>query len=127
MATNNIEHEDRIRAAQVRSAYSNTAPGMTATAVAAFLVAGILAGTGAVGWPLAITFSVFMLVQIQARLLLIATYHRQQPPDHEWRTWSRRFTAGVMVASFGLGGFSLVLLSPHFFDMQLLLMLLPFR
>ena len=123
MATNNIEHEDRIRAAQVRSAYSNTAPGMTATAVAAFLVAGILAGTGAVGWPLAIGFSVFMLVQIQARLLLIATYHRHQPPDHEWRIWSRRFTTGVMVASFGLGGFSLVLLSPRFFDMQLLMML----
>jgi len=123
MATNNIENDDRIRAAQVRSAYSNTAPGMTATAVAAFLVAGILAGTGAVGWPLAITFCVFMLVQIQARLLLIATYHRQQPPDHEWRIWSGRFTAGVMVASFGLGGFSLVLLSPHFFDMQLLMML----
>ena len=123
MATNNIEHEDRIRAAQVRSAYSNTAPGMTATAVAAFLVAGILAGTGAVSWPLAIGFSVFMLVQIQARLLLIATYHRHQPPDHEWRVWSRRFTAGVLIASFGLGSFSLVLLSPRFFDMQLLLML----
>ncbi len=123
MATNNIELEDRIRAAQVRSAYGNTAPGMTATAVAAFLVAGILAGTGAVGWPMAIAFSVFMLVQIQARLLLIATYNRHQPPEHEWRTWSRRFTAGVMVASFGLGGFSVVLLSPDFFDMQLLLML----
>ena len=123
MATNNIELEDRIRAAQVRSAYSNTAPGMTATAVAAFLVAGILAGTGAVGWPLAIAFSVFMLVQIQARLLLISTYHRHQPPDHEWRIWSRRFTVGVLVGSLGVGGFSLALLSPHFFDMQLLLML----
>ena len=44
MNTNNIELEDRIHAAQVRSAYSNTAPGMSATAVAAFLVAGIL-------WP----------------------------------------------------------------------------
>ena len=59
MNTNNIELEDRIHAAQVRSAYSNTAPGMSATAVAAFLVAGILAGTGAVSWPIAIAFSVF--------------------------------------------------------------------
>jgi signal transduction histidine kinase/CheY-like chemotaxis protein len=123
MNTNNIELEDRIRAAQVRSAYSNTAPGMSATAIAAFLVAGILAGTGAVGWPIAIAFSVFMLVQIQARLLLIAAYHRHDPPDHEWRLWSRRFTTGVVVASLGLGIFSWVLLSPTQFDMQLLLML----
>jgi len=123
MTTNNIELEDRIRAAQVRSAYSNTAPGMTATAVAAFLVAGILAGVGAVSWPLAIAFSVFMLVQIQARLLLISAYHRHQPPDHEWRVWSRRFSFGVVVASFGMGGFSLLLFSPQHFDMQLLLML----
>lgn len=122
MTTNNIELEDRIRAAQVRSAYSNTAPVMTATAVAAFLVAGILAGVGATGWPLAIAFSVFMLVQIQARLLLIAAYHRHQPPDHEWRIWSRRFSIGVTIGSFGLGGFSLLLFSPRHFDMQLLLM-----
>src|SRR4051812_30393702 len=122
MSTNNLELEDRIHAAQVRSAYSNTAPGMTATAVAAFLVAGILAGMGAVSWALAITFSVFMLVQIQARLLLIAAYHRHQPPDHEWRRWSGFFTSGVLVASFGLGGFSLLLLPRDHFDMQLLMM-----
>lgn len=123
MNTNNIELEDRIHAAQVRSAYSNTAPGMSATAVAAFLVAGILAGTGAVSWPIAIAFSVFMLVQIQARLLLIAAYHRHDPPDHEWRVWSRRFTVGVVIASFGLGLFSWLMLAPKQFDMQLLLML----
>jgi len=123
MNTNNIELEDRIHAAQVRSAFSNTAPGMSATAIAAFLVAGILAGTGAVSWPIAISFSVFMLVQIQARLLLIAAYHRHDPPDHEWRLWSRRFTVGVIIASVGLGLFSWLLLAPGSLDMQLLLML----
>lgn len=119
----NIELEDRIRAEQVRSAYSNTAPGMSATAVAAILVAGILAGTGAITWTLAVVFSAFMLVQIHARMLLITTYQRRQPPDHEWRIWSRRFSIGVSVASFGVGGFSLLLLSPQHFDMQLLVML----
>jgi signal transduction histidine kinase/CheY-like chemotaxis protein len=123
MNTHNIELEDRIHAAQVRSAYSNTAPGMSATAVAAFLVAGILAGTGSVSWPIAIAFSVFMLVQIQARLLLIAAYHRHEPPDHEWRVWSRRFTIGVIVASLGMGLFSWLLLAANHFDMQLLVML----
>jgi hypothetical protein len=107
----------------VRLAYSSSAVGMSATAVAAFLVAGILAGTEAVSWPVAIAFSVFMLVQIQARLLLIAAYHRQDPPDHEWRVWSRRFTAGVVVGSFGLGVFSWVLFAAQRFDMQLLVLL----
>jgi signal transduction histidine kinase/CheY-like chemotaxis protein len=64
-----------------------------------------------------------MLIQIQARMLLIATFQRRQPPDHEWRLWSRRFTIGVMVASFGVGGFSLLLLQPAHFDLQLLVML----
>src|SRR5690349_18369302 len=108
MASDNNELENRIGAAQVRSAYANTAPGMSATALAAALIATILAGVGAVSVTLAIGFTAFMLVQIQARLLLIASYNRQQPPDHEWREWSRRFTIGVMVASCGLGGFSLV-------------------
>jgi two-component system, sensor histidine kinase len=123
MITNNIELEDRIHAAQVRSAYSNTAPGMSATALAALLVAGILGGVGAIDWVVAGVFSAFMLLQIHARLLLIATYQRRDPPDYEWRLWSQRFSIGVLVASFGLGGFSLVLLSPKHFDMQLLVML----
>lgn len=123
MAPDNNELENRIGAAQVRSAYANTAPGMSATALAAALVATILAGVGAVSVTLAIVFTAFMLVQVQARLLLIASYHRQQPPDHEWRDWSRRFTLGVLVGGFGLGAFSLLLLSPVHFDMQLLVML----
>jgi signal transduction histidine kinase len=123
MPANNPELENRIGAAQVRSAYGNTAPGMSATALAAALVAAILAGVHAISVTVAIVFAAFMLVQVQARLLLIAAYHRRQPPDHEWREWSRRFTIGVAVGSFGLGGFSLVLLSPGHFDMQLLVML----
>ena len=123
MRTNNIELDNRIHAEQVRSAYTNTATGMSATAIAGFLVAAILAGVGAVSWTLAISFSVFMLIQIHARLLLIDTYQRRQPPDHEWRLWARRFTIGVAVASFGLGVFSLLMLPRDHFDMQLLLML----
>ena len=64
-----------------------------------------------------------MLVQIQARLLVIAAYHRQDPPDHEWRVWSQRFTAGVIVGSFGLALFSWLLLPANQFDMQLLVLL----
>jgi len=118
-----IDLENRIRAAQVRSAYYNTAPGMSATGVAALLVAGILAGVDAVSLPVIVAFGIFMLVQIGARLLLIRRYQRSRPADHEWRPWARRFTTGVIIASFGLGGFSLLLLPPDHFDMQLLVML----
>jgi signal transduction histidine kinase/CheY-like chemotaxis protein len=123
MATANNELEIRIRAAQVRSAYANSAPGMSATAVAGALVVTILAGVGAVSVTVAIVFAAFMFVQVQARLLLINAYNRRRPPDHEWREWSRLFTVGALTASLGIGGFSWLLFSPQHFDMQLLVML----
>ncbi|MEJ0084292.1 MAG: hybrid sensor histidine kinase/response regulator [Pseudomonadota bacterium] len=123
MATNNIELINRIGAEQVRSAYRNTAPGMTATALAALLIAAILAGTGAVSSLVATVFGFVMVAQIGTRILLIATYLRRKPPDHEWRTWARRFAYGALVASFTLGLGSWWLLAPGRFDMQLLVML----
>lgn len=123
MATNNIELINRIGAEQVRSGYRNTAPGMSATGIAALLIAAILGGSGAVSWTVAIAFACFMLLQIGARLTLIFTYLRRKPPDSEWRSWSRRFSIGALIASVGLGAFSWALLSPARFDMQLLVML----
>ena len=123
MTTNNMELANRIGAEQVRSAYSNTAPGMTSTAVGALLIAGILGGSGAVTWAVAIVFGGGMLLQIGARLTLIFTYLRRKPPDLEWRLWSRRFAIGALVASLFLGGCSWWLLSSQRLDMQLLVML----
>jgi signal transduction histidine kinase/ActR/RegA family two-component response regulator len=117
------ELENRIRAEQVRSAYNSTSPGIMATAVAAMLVAGILVGVDAIGVPLAIAFGGFMLIQVQARLLLISSYRQHQPPDHEWREWSRRFSVGVLVAGLGVGGFAVLMLPPARLDLQLLIML----
>ena len=123
MTTNNIELINRIGAEQVRSAYRNTAPGMSATAIGATLVAAILGASGAVSWPVAISFTAFMLVQIGLRLTLIFTYLRRKPPASEWRLWSRRFTIGVLIASVSMGLFSWWLLPASRFDMQLLVML----
>ncbi len=123
MTTNNLELANRIGAEQVRSAYSNTAPGMSATLVGATLVAAILGGSGAVSWTVAITFTLVMLAQIGARLALIFTYLRRKPPGSEWRVWSRRFTAGALIASLFLGGSSWWLMAPGRIDMQLLVML----
>ena len=123
MTTNSIELINRIGAAQVRSAYRNTAPGMFATGLAATMVAGILGGSGAVSWTVAIVFAGVMLLQIGARLTLIFTYLRRKPPDAEWRLWSRRFAIAALLASLFLGGCSWWLLPPARFDMQLLVML----
>ena len=123
MPTNNLDLINRIGAEQVRSAYRNTASGMSATLVGAVLVAGILGGSGAVSPSVAIGFGVVMLAQIAVRLALIFTYLRRNPPDEEWRTWSRRFAAGALFASFFLGLSSWWLLPTARFDMQLLVML----
>jgi len=123
VASNNIELANRIGAEQVRSAYRNTAPGMTATALASALVAAILAGSGAVSWQIAGTFTALMVLQIAARLALIYAYLRRNPPGADWQLWGRRFTAGALFASFILGLSSLWLLSPTHFAMQLLVLL----
>jgi signal transduction histidine kinase/ActR/RegA family two-component response regulator len=121
--TNNITLENRIGAEQVRSAYRNTAPGMTATGIAAALVAGILSGSGAISWSVAFVFTGVMLVQIGARLLLIRAFLARNPPDDEWRLWQRRFMVGALVASVTLGLSSWWLLKAGRLDMQLLVML----
>ncbi|MEO8017346.1 MAG: ATP-binding protein [Pseudomonadota bacterium] len=123
MKTNDIELTNRIGAEQVRSAYRNTAPGMSATALGATLVAGILGGSGAVSWVVAGTFTGLMLLQIGVRLTLIFMYLRRKPADSQWRSWSRRFSTGALVASLFLGVSSWWLLTPARFDMQLLVML----
>jgi two-component system, sensor histidine kinase len=123
MMENNKELLDRIGAEQVRSAYRNTAPGMSATLVGATLVAAILGGSGAVTLPVAITFTAIMLAQIGARLALIFTYLRRKPPGSEWRVWSWRFAVGALCASLLLGGSSWWLMPPGRLDMQLLVML----
>jgi two-component system, sensor histidine kinase len=121
--TTSLQLTNRIGAAQVRSAYGNTVPGMLATVLGATLVAAILAGSGAVSWTVALTFTAIMLLQAVARLALIFTYLRRKPPDSEWRLWSRRFGIGALLASLFLGAASWWLLPPQRFEMQLLVML----
>lgn len=113
---------DRIHAEQVRSAYGSTAPGISVSVISSTLIATILAGTGAIGWTLAAAFAGFVLLQVSARLMLIHAFRRRQPPDRDWRRWSRYFSTGTFVAGVGHGGFSMLLMPPDRFDLQLLVM-----
>ncbi len=123
MSSRNIELENRIGAAQVRLAYGSTSTGMIATGVAGALVAGILGGVGAVSPVIVVVFTVVMLMQICARLMLIAAFERRNPPDHEWRDWARRFSIGALSGGLTLGVGSLWLFAAGRLDMQLLVML----
>jgi signal transduction histidine kinase/CheY-like chemotaxis protein len=123
VTANNLELINRIGAEQVRSAYRNTAPGMSATALGGLLVATILAGTGAVSTLVAGVFAAVMVTQIALRLVLISIFLRRNPPEHEWRRWARRFAYGALVASLTLGLGSWWLLAPGRIDMQLLVLL----
>ena len=97
--TTSTQLTNRIGAEQVHSAYRNAAAGMTATALGATLVAGILAGSGAVTWTVAFTFTGIMLLQIGIRLTLIFTYLRRKPPA--LHTLDQRFAAEAAGASTG--------------------------
>ena len=123
MTENNKALLDRIGAEQVRAGYSNTAPGMSITAVCAVLIACVVAGSGAVTWTVALVFAGLMVGQISLRLVLIRTYLKRKPPEHEWRLWNRRFAIAALIASFILGIGSLWMLPVGRFDMQLLVML----
>ncbi len=123
MSARNTELENRIGAAQVRLAYASTSTGMSATGVAGALVAGILGGVGVVSPVVVVVFAVIILMQICARLMLIAAYERRNPPDHEWREWAWRFSLGALAGGLTLGIGSLWLFAPGRLDMELLVML----
>jgi hypothetical protein len=94
---------DRVRAAQIRSIYRNTPPGLLATsfALGGFTVVPRLHRCGvdvgrdrpARGHRRA----------NERRLLLARTHRRSAEVDRHWRDWARRFTAGAIVGGLTIG------------------------
>lgn len=117
---------DRVRAEQIRSIYRNTPPGLLATSVALALLSGVLAYIDAVEAAKAAILVSVVALQTIARLLLYRAYRRSADPDANWRRWARRFTAGVIVGAFTIGGGSIWIMSAGRVDLQVIALLLIF-
>ena len=95
---------DRVRAAQIRSIYRNTPPGLLATSVALGGFTAVLAYIDAVSVQGAAVLIAVIVAQTVARLLLARTHRRSAEVDRYWRDWARRFTAGAIVGGLTIGG-----------------------
>ena len=95
---------DRVRAAQIRSIYRNTPPGLFATSIALAGFTAVLAYIDAVSKTGAAIVLAIIVAQTLARLLLARTYGRSTEVDKHWREWARRFTAGAVVGGLTIGG-----------------------
>ena len=96
---------DRVRAAQIRSIYRNTPPGLVATSIALGGFTAVLAYIDAVIESKALRSSLALIVaQTVARLLLTRAHRRSADVDLHWREWGRRFTAGAIVGGLTIGG-----------------------
>ena len=88
---------DRVRAAQVRSIYRNTPPGLIATSSVLAGFVGVLAYNGILETNVTALLIAIIGVQTLARLLLARAYNRSADADLHWQRWGRRFTAGATV------------------------------
>jgi two-component system, sensor histidine kinase len=115
---------DRVRAAQVRSIYRNTTPGMVATLVATTaLTAGLTYLGAATPWK-AIVFVAVMFIQTGARLALYRAYGSATRVD--WKPWAHRFTAGTLAGGLTIGIGAIWMISPDRTELQLIAFLLIF-
>jgi two-component system, sensor histidine kinase len=94
---------DRVRAAQIRSIYRNTPPGLLATSFALGGFTVVLAYIDAVSMSGALVLLAVIVAQTVARLLLARTHQRSAEVDRHWRDWARRFTAGAIVGGLTIG------------------------
>jgi signal transduction histidine kinase/CheY-like chemotaxis protein len=94
---------DRVRAAQIRSIYRNTPPGLLATSIALAGFTSVLAYIDAVRLNEAAILVAIIVAQTVARLLLARAHSRSAEVDLHWREWARRFTIGAIVGGLTIG------------------------
>ena len=109
---------DRVRAAQIRSIYRNTPPGLMATSVALAGFTGVLAYIGAVSLEGTAILLAVIVVQTVARLMLTRAHRRSSDVDLHWRQWARRFTAGAIVGGLTIGCGVAWIMSTNRVDLQ---------
>ena len=117
---------DRVRAAQVRSIYRNTPPGMFGTAAAVICFTAVLAYIGAVETSNAILLTFAVAAQAGGRLLLHRAYRRSADADLRWRYWGRAFTAGAALGGLVIGAGIVWIMSTGRVELQSLALILVF-
>jgi len=115
---------DRVRAAQIRSIYRNTPPGLLATSLALGGFTAVLAYIDAVSMQGAIVLLAVIVAQTIARLLLARTHRRSAEVDRYWRDWARRFTTGAIVGGLTIGGGVAWIMSTGRVDLQAISLLM---
>ncbi len=118
---------DRVRAAQIRSIYRNTPPGLVATSVALGGFTIVLAYIDAVSVQGAVVLVALIVAQTVARLLLTRAHGRSVEVDLHWREWGRRFAAGAIVGGLTIGGGVAWIMSTGRVDLQTISLLTGMR
>ena len=81
---------DRVRAAQIRSIYRNTPPGLIATSLAMASFTVVLVYIDAVSTVGATVLITLIVAQTLTRLLLARAHKRGMDVDEHWRAWAAR-------------------------------------
>jgi two-component system, sensor histidine kinase len=117
---------DRVRAAQIRSIYRNTPPGMLGMVAALSCYIAALAYIGAVETSKAFLFVGLLALQAGGRLLLYRAYSRDPLADLHWRRWGLWFTTGAAIGGLVIGGAVVWIMSTGRTDLQSIAFLLIF-
>jgi two-component system, sensor histidine kinase len=116
---------DQVRIEQIRSIYSNSAPGGVTTLITVFVLTIGLVYIDAAARPKATIFLVIMFGQSAARLLLYYAHSRIAREPHDWRPWAFWFSVGAFAGGLTIGVGS-VWMMPERADLQLIALLLIF-
>lgn len=117
---------DRVRAAQIRSIYRNTPPGMLGTAAAVICLTAVLAYIDAVEPRKAVLIAFVVALQAGARLLLYRAYRRSADADQHWRYWGHWFTAAAAFGGLVIGSAIVWMMSTGRVELQSIALLLVF-
>ena len=115
---------DRVRAAQIRSIYRNTPPGLIATSLAMASFTVVLVYIDAVSTVGATVLITLIVAQTLTRLLLARAHKRGMDVDEHWRAWAARFTAGAIFGGLTIGGGVAWIMSTGRVDLQAISLLL---
>jgi signal transduction histidine kinase/CheY-like chemotaxis protein len=117
---------DVIRSEQIKSAYTNTTPGMVATWLAVTVLTIGLVYIDVAVKTRATIFLIVMFGHTAARVVLFRAYARIAPPVQDWRKWALWFTIGTFVGGITIGTGAIWMMSADRLDLQLIVFLLIF-